>query len=102
MLKFITITLLLGCAASAPSGVILTRYASLESPASTIHATHIAPLAYAPAPITYAEPATLTKYDSISSPLTYTASHQPAVALTNIAPAPLTYSIRYNGIGLAY
>lgn len=75
----ITITLLLGVAAAAPSGLVL-------SPAAT------APLAYYRAPLTYAEPATLTRYESISSPLTYTASHQPAVALSNLAPTPLAYT----------
>lgn len=80
LIKFpykITITLLLGAVAAAPSGLITTN---------------IAPLAYVRAPLTYAEPATLTRYESISSPLTYTASHQPAIAINNLAPAPLAYT----------
>lgn len=88
----VTIVLLLGAVAAAPSGVYLARFGSPESPASTVHATHVAPLAYIQSPLTYAEPATLTKYNSISSPLTYTASHQPAVAYTNLATAPLGYA----------
>lgn len=54
-----------------------------------------APLAYVSAPLTYAEPATLTKYETISSPLTYTASHQPAIAVRNALPIGLTYSAGY-------
>lgn len=79
MVKQISIALLLGVTTAAPSGLLLNRIAPF------------APIAYAPAPITYAEPTTLTKYESISSPLTYTASHQPAIALTNAAPVQLTY-----------
>ncbi|XP_037045514.1 uncharacterized protein LOC119080975 isoform X2 [Bradysia coprophila] len=97
MLKFITIVLVFGVAAAAPSGLYLAG-----SPASTIHTTRFA---YAPAPITYAEPATLTRLESASSPLTYTASHQPAVALTNVQPLTYNYAsypIGYNGLGFAY